>query len=386
MSKEVIKIIAISTVVLLCSCNGKNKQNNVENKGINEVFLQNVKTEKAVLSNKQQELILTGKVEYDLDKIISYVPLISGVIDKTYFSLGDKVQKGQALFDMRSTELSSLFSEKISLETEEKVAERELKTAQSMFEDNIISEKELLEAKGKLRQIQAAMNKIKSDMAVYGTDKGNGIFTVNAPMGGYVVSKKALSGSTISPESEPVFFIADLSVVWIIVNVYASELRFVREGMAVEIRSLSYPDEVFYGKINSLSQVFDPEEKVLKARIVMNNSDLKLKPEMSVMVTLKDESHLSALAIPSDALIFDDNQYFVVVEEREGNFSIRNVVPIFAPSDIFIKVVKSTLHYCNSGLIFITLLFAAEVKAERSGAFASAANSANRFHFNHDLL
>jgi cobalt-zinc-cadmium efflux system membrane fusion protein len=84
---------------------------------------------------------------------------------------------------------------------------------------------------------------------------------------------------------------------------------------------------VFYGKINSLSQVFDPEEKVLKARIVMNNNDLKLKPEMSVMVTLIDESSVSALAIPSEALIFDDNRYFVVVEESSGNFAIKDVVP-----------------------------------------------------------
>ena len=324
--QNIINTIIISAIVL-SSCNGKDRQKSEENNGINEAFLENVKTVKTVFSNRQHELILTGKVEYDPEKIISYVPLISGIIDRTYFSLGDKVQKGQPLFDMRSTELSALFSEKIAFEAEEIVAERELKTAQSMFDDQILSEKELLEAKGKLKQIQAAINKIQSDMSVYGTDRGNGLFTVNAPMSGYVVRKKALSGSTVSPESEPVFSIADLTTVWVTVNVYASDLRFVREGMAVEITTLSYPDEAFYGKINSLSQVFDPEEKVLKARIEMANSDLKLKPEMSVMVALKDESQVLALTIPSDALIFDDDRYFVVVEEKTGSFTIKNVIP-----------------------------------------------------------
>jgi cobalt-zinc-cadmium efflux system membrane fusion protein len=319
-------MIGIGIALLLCSC-GNKKTENTEINGINEVFLQNVKTVKAVLSNKQQELILTGKVDYDPDKIISYAPLISGIIDRTYFSLGDKVQKGEPLFDMRSTELSALLSEKIALEAEEKVAERELITVQSMFDDKMSSEKELLEAKGKLKQIQAAIRKIKSDMEVYGTDKGNGLFSVNAPMSGYIVNKKGLSGSTISPESDPVFSIADLTTVWVTVNVYASNLQFVREGMNVEITTLSYPDEVFYGVINSLSQVFDPEEKVLKARIVMSNKDLKLKPEMSVMVTLKDESQVRLVTIPSDALIFDNNQYFVVVEETSGSFEIRNVIP-----------------------------------------------------------
>jgi cobalt-zinc-cadmium efflux system membrane fusion protein len=182
-----------------------------------------------------------------------------------------------------------------------------------------------LDARGKLKQIWASINKIKADMDVYGTDKEDGIFTVNAPMSGYIVSKKALSGSTVSPESDPAFTIADLTTVWVTVNVYASNLRFVRQEMNVEITTLSYPDEVFYGKINSLSQVFDPEEKVLKARIAMNNADLKLKPEMSVLVTLKDEIQVRLMAIPSEALIFDDNRYFVVVQDTTAKFVIKNV-------------------------------------------------------------
>jgi cobalt-zinc-cadmium efflux system membrane fusion protein len=146
-------------------------------------------------------------------------------------------------------------------------------------------------------------------------------------MSGFVVHKKASQGSMISPDSDEVFTIADLSSIWVIANVYASNLLFVREDMEVEMTTLSYPDDVFYGKINALSQVFDPEEKVLKARIVMKNKDLKLKPEMSMLIKLKDKALYLFLAIPSDALIFDNNQYFVVVEETPEKFVIRTVVP-----------------------------------------------------------
>jgi cobalt-zinc-cadmium efflux system membrane fusion protein len=312
-------------MITLISCHTGKQTENDEQNAIKQSFLENVKTVKAVLSNQEQELLLTGKVECDPDKIISYVPLISGMVDKTYFSLGDKVHKGQPLLDLRSTELSALQSEKVALEADEKVAERELKTAQAMFNDNMISEKELLEAKGKLKQIQASLDKITADMGVYGADNGNGIFTVHAPMSGYIIHKKASPGSTVSPDSDPVFTIADLSTVWVIANVYAGNLQSVREGMEVEMTSFSYPDEKFYGKIDAMSQVFDPEERVLKARIVMNNKDLKLKPEMSMLITLKDKTLVPLLAIPSDALIFDDNQYFVVVEEHTEDFAIRNV-------------------------------------------------------------
>ena len=312
MSKEIIKIIAISTVVLLCSCGENNVQENVEKNKIKEVFLQNVKTVKAILSNQERELILTGKVEYDPDKVIHYVPLISGIADKTYFSLGDRVSKGQTMLHIRSSELSSLQSELV-------IARRNLQSAEAMYEDRLIPEKELIEARSTYEKLQA-------DLSLYGENMGGGIFSILAPMSGYVVHKNISGGSTVSADGEPVFIIADLSTVWITANVYASNLLAVGEGMAVEITTLSYPNEVFYGKINSLSQVFDPEEKVLKARIIMNNKDLKLKPEMSMLVKVKNKTPHKLIAIPSDALIFDDNQYFAVVKEESGNFVIRNVL------------------------------------------------------------
>ena len=320
-------LLITGIILILGSCNnGKKVENSEESSIINKAFLENVETFKVVFSNQEQELILTGKVEYDPDKIISYIPLISGIVDRTYFSLGDKVHLGQSLLDVRSTELTALQSEKITLEAEGKVAERELKTAQSLFDDNVLSERELLEAKSRLQQIQAELNKINSDMSIYGADKGNGIFTVHAPMSGYIVHKKASTGRMISPDSDEVFTIADLSTVWVIANVYASNLLFVREGMEVEITTLSYPDEVFYGKINSLSQVFDPEEKVLKARIVMPNNDLKFKPEMFVVVKLKNEIQQKCLSIPTDALIFDDDRYFMVSETASDKFEIVEVL------------------------------------------------------------
>ena len=322
--KLFIHVVMTGLIVVFYSCDNNKPGNSEETKG--KAFLENLETVKVVTSNQEQEITLTGKVEYNPDKIINYTPLISGIIDRAYFSLGDKVQKGQDLLDVRSTELSALQAERVSLEAEEKTAERELMTAQSMFADNLLSESELLEAQGKLKQIQAATDKIKSDMNVYGTDRGSGIFTVHAPMSGYVVHKKAAQGSPVSADNESVFTIADLSTVWITANVYAGDLLFVREGMDVEMTTFSYPDELFYGKINSLSQVFDPEERVLKARIIMDNKDLKLKPEMSMLVKLKDKTSRQFTAVPSDALIFDDNRYFVVVEEAAENFVIRDVV------------------------------------------------------------
>lgn len=315
----------IITACLFSSCSN-NKENTEQEKPIKKTFLDNVTTIEAKLSNQMQELTLAGKVEYDPDKVVNFKPLINGVIDRTYFSLGDKVQKGQNMLDMRSSEVNTLQSDKVSFESEIKIAQRDLETAQSMYNDEMLSEKELLEAQAKLKQAQAAFDKVKKDILIYGTNKTNDSFSIKAPMTGYVVEKNATSGSTVSEGSESLFTIADLSSVWIVINVYAGNLKFIREGMDVEITSLSYPGEIFEGKINSISQVFDPEEKVLKARIVMQNRELKFKPEMSVVVKLKDEKNNKCVSIPSDALIFDNNLNYIVVKTASGDFFAKEVL------------------------------------------------------------
>lgn len=324
MKKNTKRLSSLFLIIsMFFSCVNK-KEDIPASEEIHRNFLKNITTAKALLSNHEEELTLTGKVEYDPDKIINYIPLISGIIERTYFSFGDKVQKGQTLLDIRSADLSALRSEMISAEAEVNITKRELQTAKAMHNDNMLSEKELLEAEYKLKQAEAILHRVQNDMTVY-TPKTDGSFSIQSPMTGFIVAKNISPGTPVSSENGPLFVVADLSEVWVIANVYANNLKFVKEGMEVKITTLSYPEEVFTGKINTLSQVFDPEDKVLKARIKMKNSDLKLKPEMSAVIRLKNEVQNKLISIPSDALVFDDNSYFVVVEDSPGNFAIKEV-------------------------------------------------------------
>lgn len=316
--------LLLSVGILSFSCSTKPDNTDIKDT-IKPDFVKTVKTIEAKSSNQEEELTLTGKVEYDPDKVINYVPLMNGTVVKTYFSLGDKIQKGQTLLDVRSADLNSMQAEYTSSEAELSIAKRDYQSAKELYDDNMLSEKELIEAESKLKQAKAAYNKAKNDISIFSTGKGNGIFSIKAPMSGYIVEKRVAAGSTISTDSEPLFVIADLSTVWVVANVYAGDLAFVKEGMDVKISTLSYKDEIFEGKINNISQVFDSDEKVLKARIKMNNAELKLKPEMSTVIKLKDRTLHKTLSIPSNALIFDNNKYFVVVEDTSAQYSVREV-------------------------------------------------------------
>ena len=120
--KNIILLVSLTFSLFACT-SGEEKKEEQDNQS-KDAFLDKVQTIQAELSCQSQELTLAGKVECDPEKIINYTPLINGVIDCTYFSLGDKVQKGQNMLDIRSTELSALHSEKISLETDHKIAEQ----------------------------------------------------------------------------------------------------------------------------------------------------------------------------------------------------------------------------------------------------------------------
>ncbi|MCC8173982.1 MAG: efflux RND transporter periplasmic adaptor subunit [Odoribacter sp.] len=313
--------------LLMCACSGKETKEEVNQETVYSRFAGKVKTAKSTLSSQEREATLSGKVSTDPDKTISYTPLISGRVERIYFSLGDKVTKGQVLMDLRSPELSSLEAELKVLQAELKVAEREQQTAQSLYENGMISETEWLEAQGNVLQITANLEKIKTDMAFFGTSQGNGVFALKAPSSGYIIDKNVASGNTVSADSGPLFTIANLNTVWVMVNIYASDLMSVKEGMEVELTTVSYPGQVFKGKIDNISQVFDPEDKVLKGRVIMPNTDLKLKPEMSVVVKLKDKMLTQQVCIPSDALIFDNDSYYVVVEQGKNEYAITKVTP-----------------------------------------------------------
>lgn len=305
------KKIYFSALCLLAACSGSQPTAQQTGTPVAAEFLQEVTTAKATLQPLRKEFALAGRVIVDPDRTLSYSPLMSGVIVKSYFTLGDKVSRGQTMYDIRSAELSAL-------QAELTVARRNLQSAKTMFESRMIPERELIEARSGYEKLQA-------DFALYGKSKGDGIFAITAPIGGYVIAKSGNPGSTVSAGGEALFAVADLGTVWVEANVYAGNLQFVHEGQRVEITSVAYPKEVFKGKIDFLSQVFDPTDKALKARIVLPNPGLKLKPEMSVVVRLLNESDTEMITVPADAVIFDNDRYFTVV--RGDGFSIREITP-----------------------------------------------------------
>ena len=288
-------------------------------------FVQKLDFTKATTQNIQQNILLNGTVQANPDKVVHFESIVFGIVTKTFFSLGDKVQKGQVLAELRSAELSDLQSQLKTLEAQYKVAQVAYEATASMFEDGVASQKELTEKESALDILKAEQEKIKSNLQLYSASAEKGVFQIKAPSSGIIIDKNIAPGMQIGDASEALFTIADLSEVWVMANIYASNIRHIEENMPVEIKSLSYPDQIFKGKINAIGQILDDDAKVLKAKVVLNNADGKLKPGMLMDINVQRMRSTQALAVPTEALIFDNNTNYILVYKDACNIRLESI-------------------------------------------------------------
>lgn len=262
------------------------------------------------------------------DAVVSFMSLVGGLVVKTYFSIGDSVTEGQLLAEVRSAELSSLQNEQKKNETYLFLAENELEKIKSRYTSGFSSKTELLEAEAEVLQIKSDSTAVAEILSLYSATSLQGIFQIKAPISGFIIEKNINEGQRIPAESDPLFVISDLESVWVIANLYASDIAKVNVGKEVEIETIAYPETKLYGNIASIAQVFDAEEQVLKARIPMQNTNQKLIPGAQVDIWLENESEEMVNSVETHAVIFDDNHYKIILFTDACQLRIAEITPI----------------------------------------------------------
>lgn len=312
------------TCILVASCTGKEEHAD-QNKTKQPTSTTIYRTVKAEVSNRISDIRTTGRIISNPEATVRYTPLISGTIEQSFFNLGSAVTKGQKLLSVRSSEVNALKAEIESAQQELMITKRDLASMEALYNDGMISQKELFETRAKVKQTESLLHKNKADLAMLGKETSNGVFTITAPISGYILAKNISAGSNISPDSEPLFIVADLADVWAEASVYAAHIQSLQQGQDAIVTTSAYPGEEFKGKVTTISNVFDTEDKALKVRVALSNPKLKLKPEMTVAIHLKNNADQSVVTLPSEAIIFDNNAYWVVCKDHNNIAKVKEV-------------------------------------------------------------
>lgn len=271
-------------------------------------------------------ITLTGKISFNNDKVVKVYPMVSGNITGVNVALGDYVHTGQDLGVIRSSEMAGYSRDLVNAETNLQVTKRALDAQQDLFKSGLASQTDVITAQANYDQAQSELSRSKEVLSINGAGTAQGQTEVKAPISGFVVEKFVTSNQAIRTDNGTnLFTISDLNDVWILANVYESNINNVHMGDSATITTLSYPGKVFRGKVDKIANVLDPTNKVMNVRVVLPNPGYLLKPEMFASVTISSKTNQEALCIPSSALIFDNSQYFILVVDAKNQVQMHKV-------------------------------------------------------------
>ena len=288
-------------------------------------LLKTIEIDTVSTSKVLNSLSLTGKVDFNEDEVIKIYPVISGLVSDIKVMLGDYVRKGQPLAIVKSVEMAGYSNDYTMAKSNVEIAKKSLDATNDMYKSGLASQRDQLTAQENYNQALSALEKAQRILNLNGGSL-NGDYVVRSPIDGFVVEKLVNNNMMIRPDnSTGLFTISDLKNVWVMANVYESNIANVKTGDSVQVTTLSYPGKIFRGKIDRIMNVLDPSNKVMKLRIVLPNPGYLLKPEMFASVVVRNTENKKMISIPSRALIFDHSQYYVLVYKSPSDISIRPV-------------------------------------------------------------
>jgi cobalt-zinc-cadmium efflux system membrane fusion protein len=286
---------------------------------LNSLLIDTVKEASAL-----SQINLTGSIAPDENKTVKIFPMVSGVAQDVHVQLGDVVSQGQTLAIMKSAEMAGFTKDYISAEADVRSAKRTFESTQDLYKSGLASQKDFEQAQS---DYQKAVAESKRAEAVIGINKSNAQgYIIKSPISGFVIEKNLTDNTQVRADnSQNLFTIADLSDVYVLINIYESDIANIQVGDPVKITTLSYPDKIFEGKIDKIYDVLDPDNKIVKARVKIVNPGNKLKPEMFANVTIKAKSGESLPVVSTRALIFDNDKNYVILVDGKAHARIQQV-------------------------------------------------------------
>jgi membrane fusion protein, heavy metal efflux system len=277
-------------------------------------------------------LRLTGAVAYNAFKTTPVITQVGGPVSRILVVPGQQVREGQPMLDVSSPDYSQLLDAYLKAADSFRLADKNWVRAQDLYQHHAIAQRDLEQAESDRNQAQADLNAAEQGMKILGIRNpgdlakapSSALIPVLAPIGGEVVERLVSPGQVVQAGQTQAFTISDLSTVWVLANVYQSDLAAVRSGDDVVVQNDAYPG-TFHGRISYVSPALDPNTRTLQARIVVDNPGEKLKRDMYCTVLVTAGSIANAIVVPDSSVLRDDtNQPFVYL--ANGNqFGRRDV-------------------------------------------------------------
>jgi len=273
------------------------------------------------------KLEVTGSVFPDIDREVPVISLASGRVVDIRARLDDNVKKGQLLIKVQSPDVTNAFDTYLKATNDEQLANKALLRAKDLYAHGAISQSMLEQAQDTEDDAKADLAAADQQLTTLGVDKNHPSSVVNvyAPISGVIVAQNvtnaAATGVTYTGSSTA-FTIADLSLVWIICDVYENDLPQVRLGEETQITLNAVPGKVFTGRVSDIGPVLDPTIRTAKVRIEVPNPGM-FRLGMYATATLLSRKTVPHAVVPADAILHLHDRDWVF--EPAGNSQFKRV-------------------------------------------------------------
>jgi membrane fusion protein, heavy metal efflux system len=291
------------------------------------IHLQSVK-----LSAFGRTIETTGTVGFDNDRATTVVAPISGPVTKLLVSLSTVVKAGDPLAVIESPDYAAAISAYRKGVATARNARRIADLDEKLFKGDAIARNDVEQAQTDAVNADADRDAALEQLLSLGVDDQiidnirknlpvtNITGVIRAPISGTVVEKLITPGQLLQAATTPCFTVADLSQVWVMADIFESDLSSVRVGDPAEVMTGAsahgYP-----GVVDNISAILDPNTRSIGVRVVAKNPDGVLKKQMYVRVLLHSRSQSAGVLIPVSAVLRnEENLPFVYIAQKDGSF------------------------------------------------------------------
>jgi len=325
----------------------------------------------------QTLLPMNGEIALNAAALARITPRVPGVVRTAKAGLGARVEKGDVLFEIESPELGRAVGAFRKNRALAALALKNLEREKALTEKKLSPEADRIDAQMKYDEYRIEQEAAANELNAMGLDAATvatlasdervgtvGTLPVRAPLAGTVIAWTLTPGEVVEA-GKSLVTVADLSTVWVWMNLYERDLARVlqetQKGVVrAQISTSAFPDSVFEGAIDLIGATVDEGDRTVKVRATLNNPDGLLRPGMFCAANAVFETQERVLAVPKTALVADEGVSFVFRLVREG-FVLRTNVKIgrvFADSVEILgglsegeKIVSEGAFVCKSDVL-----------------------------------
>lgn len=296
-----------------------------------------IQTSPAELKALSVGLSAPARVTFTQNGVAKVAARVPGRIADLDTTLGAKVKKGDVLAHLESPELTRARADYLAAATKARVAEGNYRREKELKEKGISSEKDMRQAEAEAAAAQADMNATEGRLHAFGLSEGeigalkanehySSRFPARAPLDGTVVEIGISVGQTVDGAT-PLFTVADLRELWVVLDVFEAQLPLVRVGQPVFVTVPAAPDQRIEGRIAYIGDLVDEKTRAVAVRVAVPNGAGLLKPGMFAQAEIESAAggadggdRTPHVVVPAQAVQKVGDQPYVFVREGKTRF------------------------------------------------------------------